>query len=703
MGRFHLILLITLFQAIPSFSGAAPVGHCVLDKQYQSNPMMRPENNIEAHNMLEQITKDFSSKNFIMSPEAIKMNRAANGGNIIIPVVFHVMKAFPEGDENISFEQIEEALVQVNEDFNLQNARRSGNIHSNFSGIEANVGVRFELAQRDPDGYPTNGVTRTTSVFTHNGGQIEVKETIQWPRDRYLNIWVVSSSDGNNGSAFAFLPASVEDLPIYDGIITSHWAVGRTGTAASTHLGNLTHEIGHWANLGHVWGGGEFGVAGNCQTDDEVNDTPNTIGNSDNNACGSLIESCGTQDNISNFMDYACEVMYTDDQRSRMLATLSSPISGRNNTWTVENQISTGVLDTAVYALFSADKGWVVPGQQVIYTDESELIQGGAITDWQWSFPGGNPSTFDGQNPPAITYNSPGMYPVSLTVSNDQGSNTRTRAQQIDVNNNVIMNKTGTVTVNSDAGWFYDSGFTNNYDIDESGVLTLQPATSGHVIEVDFYDYNMEPQEEDGSCLWDFLEVFDGTTTASPLIGKYCGKFPAPSLRATNMDGALTFRFTSDDNTFINGWKAKFTAVDANINSTDIIMGSLNNTDTCGVKFYDSGKHMSYNNDENLTITLNPEITNDAITVNFTEFSIEDDGCQWDYLEIFDGISAAAPQLGGKYCGNTSPGSFTATNPEGALTFKFISDGNTVMSGWQADVTCGFDSDLIFINGFESN
>jgi PKD repeat protein len=55
-------------------------------------------------------------------------------------------------------------------------------------------------------------------------------------------------------------------------------------------------------------------------------------------------------------------------------------------------------------------------------------------TSWTWSFPGGVPNTFSGQNPPVIFYGAPGTYSVTLTVSNAFGSNTITKTDYITVN-----------------------------------------------------------------------------------------------------------------------------------------------------------------------------------------------------------------------------------------------------------------------------
>ena len=55
-------------------------------------------------------------------------------------------------------------------------------------------------------------------------------------------------------------------------------------------------------------------------------------------------------------------------------------------------------------------------------------------TQWQWSFPGGTPSSSTEQNP-IVTYNVPGTYDVTLTVSNDFGSNTETIINMVEIDN----------------------------------------------------------------------------------------------------------------------------------------------------------------------------------------------------------------------------------------------------------------------------
>ena len=79
-------------------------------------------------------------------------------------------------------------------------------------------------------------------------------------------------------------------------------------------------------------------------------------------------------------------------------------------------------LDPSPNAFFSQDFEQICPGGAVQFQDEST---GQNITSWSWSFPGGSPSSSTVQNP-IVTYNNPGVYQVSLSVSSSYGSSTVT-------------------------------------------------------------------------------------------------------------------------------------------------------------------------------------------------------------------------------------------------------------------------------------
>ncbi len=85
-------------------------------------------------------------------------------------------------------------------------------------------------------------------------------------------------------------------------------------------------------------------------------------------------------------------------------------------------------VPTAPVASFSANNVTICVGQTVQFTSTSS----GLPTSYSWTFTGGSPATSTVQNP-IITYNTIGTYPVSLTVSNANGSNTSNQTNYVTV------------------------------------------------------------------------------------------------------------------------------------------------------------------------------------------------------------------------------------------------------------------------------
>ncbi len=109
----------------------------------------------------------------------------------------------------------------------------------------------------------------------------------------------------------------------------------------------------------------------------------------------------------------------------------------------------------------------------------------------------------------------------------------------------------------------------------------------------------------------------------------------------------------------------------------------------CNALFLDSGgENNNYSNNEDYVMTFLPDTSNSSVKVEFTEFSVESQSsCDYDYLEIYNGSDVNAPLLG-RWCGTISPGTITANNDEGALTFYFHSDNSVTLSGWKATILC---------------
>jgi PKD repeat protein len=326
----------------------------------------------------------------------------------IIPVVFHIIH--DDGPENISNEQVQDAIRILNNDFNKLNTDWP-NVRPAFLDLVADVGIEFKLAQYDPQGNCTNGITRTRSDYTYDGDN-NMSGLIQWPRNRYMNIWVGASANGAAG--YTNYPWVLNNQPQRDGIVVKHDYVGSIGTSSVGRSRVLTHEVGHWLNLPHCWGNSnEPGLEENCSMDDGVDDTPLTVGWTSCILSGS---SCGSPlDNVENYMEYSyCAKMFTLGQGERMIAALTSTIAQRSSLWQDNNLIQTGVLNTPQLCAveFIADDREICAGTSVTFVDASYS----AVSARTWSFPGGEPAT-SSEATVTVTYPAAGTYPVELNVT----------------------------------------------------------------------------------------------------------------------------------------------------------------------------------------------------------------------------------------------------------------------------------------------
>ena len=106
---------------------------------------------------------------------------------------------------------------------------------------------------------------------------------------------------------------------------------------------------------------------------------------------------------------------------------------------------------------------------------------------------------------------------------------------------------------------------------------------------------------------------------------------------------------------------------------------------TCDGMFYDNGgPNANYTDNLDLTMTIVPDAVDGKIEVVFQSFEVENN---YDFLYIYDGESTSAMQIG-QYTGSNNPTTVTATNPAGALTFRFTSDYSVNKPGWAAHVRC---------------
>ena len=112
---------------------------------------------------------------------------------------------------------------------------------------------------------------------------------------------------------------------------------------------------------------------------------------------------------------------------------------------------------------------------------------------------------------------------------------------------------------------------------------------------------------------------------------------------------------------------------------------------TCSGLFYDTGGiDGDYEANETYSMTFTPATSGMMMQVYFDNYEVE--GSDYDYLTIYDGEDTTAAVIDTHY-GTSDDNYFkgktiSATNPTGALTFEFVSDGSVQKAGWEATLNC---------------
>ena len=257
-----------------------------------------------------------------------------------IPVVFHIIH---EGEAvGVGFNR-SDAWVNTFLDSLNYRYRNQGNV------MEAlDIQIEFYLAKRGPTGNATTGINRVNGTTAYpdyptvgypesdvNGNLL--RDLSRWPKERYLNIWIVNKFESNIGG-FGNYP----DDDDYNGtVITSNY----------TPL--IVHEMGHVFNLIHTFEGdnGDNGTNpilvcppdNSCLVDgDKVCDTrPHKRNDCLNSACPAGAGTVGIanwNNTLYNYMSYYYSVppcdpvlptLFTLGQKNRIRAAALGQFRGR--------------------------------------------------------------------------------------------------------------------------------------------------------------------------------------------------------------------------------------------------------------------------------------------------------------------------------------------------------------------------------------
>lgn len=242
------------------------------------------------------------------------------------------------------------------------------------------------------------------------------------------------------------------------------------------------------------------------------------------------------------------------------------------------------------------------------------------------------------------------------------------------------------------ADTLYDTGGPmGNYANNENNQFTIA-SPNGQKVRADFIAFNIEAN-------WDYMYIYDGPSTASPLIGQYTGTTIPPSALSTG--SALTFKFTSDNATVRPGYELKW-ACEGSPAYGDTIRLDHNASANinCGINyhvFYDSdaGVGGTYLNDERNTMTFCAPDPDKSVRLTFdmlaspVQLDLISSTVGNDYLWVWDGPDTTA-NVKALYTGSTSayPQPGTIISRGQCLTARLHSDATATATGFKATLRC---------------
>ncbi|KFM76021.1 Cubilin, partial [Stegodyphus mimosarum] len=220
-------------------------------------------------------------------------------------------------------------------------------------------------------------------------------------------------------------------------------------------------------------------------------------------------------------------------------------------------------------------------------------------------------------------------------------------------------------TYYQESGVIRSPGFPNRYPHSAHCVWIIQ-AKDYRQVTLNVTRFEMEDHE---NCRFDYLELRNGGTETSPLLGKYCGNRTIPEIRSHS--NILRLEFKSDISMSAPGFEIFF-------DTTAVGCGGILSSPSGSIVSPNYPQAYPFNADCEWLIRVSH---GSAISVTIIEIDIEEhETCMYDYLQIFDGDSENSKCLLNICNNQQNPGPIVSKG--NTMLLRFRSDSNQEAGGF---------------------
>ncbi|XP_071786056.1 tolloid-like protein 2 [Asterias amurensis] len=252
-------------------------------------------------------------------------------------------------------------------------------------------------------------------------------------------------------------------------------------------------------------------------------------------------------------------------------------------------------------------------------------------------------------------------------------------------------------------GEFFSPGYPDSYAHNQDCFFIVIVSDEAETIHLRFTSFDLEPSQ---TCIYDFVEVRDGSYLVSPLIGRYCGGFNnAPPSLVESSGPSIYIQFHTDISASFQGFYAEY-AIGSIGFRTSSDTGESVQTSVCDIRhavltersgFIVSHRNFpqgSYDHHSSCAVQIVGSRSYEKVLIDFIQVDLpSSSNCgssSSDYIRVNDGQLDSDHATLGTLCGS-DVGRYTSSDMFASLVFQTDGAANDGYLGFKALYTIFYE------------